>query len=143
MTTHAKVRHDPAPVAKPIAFVRALPDEEREVPLNAPRQQQALDYLRRRLRLTEGAEGPLPPGAVTVAEFRKVTGVGLPILHALANRGLVEFGAISGDALRGVQLAQTTPAPPADRPSADGMGGNCRRPHGTHGRDLSAPWRHG
>jgi len=112
VTTHAKVRHDPAPVAKPVAFVRALPDEEREVPLNAPRQQEALNYLRRRLRLTEGAEGPLLPGAVTVAEFRKVTGVGLPILHALANRGLVEFGAISGDALRGVQLAQTTPAPP-------------------------------
>jgi len=115
VTTQARVRHDAAPVTKPVAFVRAIPDEEREVPLNAPRQQQALDYLRRRLRLTAGAEGPLPPGAVTVAEFRKVTGIGLPILHALAERGLVEFGALSGDAPRDVQLAQTAPAPPLTR----------------------------
>ncbi len=95
VTTHARVKHDPPPVSKPIAFIRAIADLDFGVPPNAPKQQEALEFLRRRLRLhDETADGALPPGAITVAEFRKATGIGLPVLHQLVHRGVAELGAV-------------------------------------------------
>lgn len=105
----ARVKADKAPQTKPVPYVRALADAVHEAPLTAPRQQTALDYLRLKRRLANGHNGPLPPGAVTVATFRQETGLGLPILHRLADRGLVELGAITAEVAG--SLVPALPAP--------------------------------
>ena len=104
----ARIKHDSVPQSRPIAYVRAVADLEYEVPLTAPKQQLALDYLRRRLRRDGEPAGGLPAGAVTVAEFRKETGVGVAVLHRLRDRGLVELGAVT--AMGGAEYLRA-PAP--------------------------------
>jgi primosomal protein N' (replication factor Y) len=105
----ARLTHDRVPQSKPVPYVRAIGGLEFEAPLTAPKQQVALDYLRRKLRLAgETVEG-LPPGAVTVAVFRAETGLGMPIVNRLVDRGLVELGAVTALPV-GVEY-RTTPAP--------------------------------
>lgn len=90
----ARIRQDTMPRARPVAYVRAITGLEFEAPLTAPRQQAALDFLRRRVRLASDTVAGLPPGAITVAQFRQETGAGLAILNRLVDRGLVEMGAV-------------------------------------------------
>ncbi len=105
----ARIKHDRAPQSKPIPYVRAIAGLEFEAPLTAPRQQEALDYLRRKRRLASENETGLPPGAVTVATFRTDTGQGMPVLNRLIDRGLVEIGAVT--ALPRGAFVPTMPAP--------------------------------
>lgn len=91
----ARLKHDRVPQSKPVPYVRAIGGLDFEAPLTAPKQQAALDYLRRKLRLAAETAPGLPPGAVTVATFRAETGQGMPILNRLVARGLVELGAVT------------------------------------------------
>jgi primosomal protein N' (replication factor Y) len=110
----ARIRHERAPQSKPVAYVRAIGGLEFEAPLTAPRQQAALDYLRRKLRLASERNGGLPPGAVTVATFRADTGLGTPVLNRLVDRGLAELGAVTavphGSEVRAMPAPQLTQA---------------------------------
>ena len=105
----ARLKHDRVPQSKPVPYVRAIGGLDFEAPLTAPKQQVALDYLRRKLRLASENVGGLPPGAMTVAIFRADTGLGMPILNRLVDRGLVELGAVTS-LPAGIEY-RTTPAP--------------------------------
>ena len=105
----ARIRQDTMPRARPVAFVRAITGLPFEVPLTAPRQQAALDFLRQRVRLGTHPSAGLPPGAITVAQFRQETGAGLAVLNRLVDRGLVEMGAV--DWVREPQENGNAPAP--------------------------------
>ncbi len=105
----ARIKQERAPAAKRVPYVRAILGLEFEAPLTAPKQQAALDYLRRRARLDTAAPGNLPAGAVTVAAFRADTGLSAPILKRLADRGLVEMGSAAGYAP--VVEERSVPAP--------------------------------
>jgi len=105
----ARIKQERAPALKRVPYVRAILGLGFEAPLTAPKQQTALDYLRRRARLDMPSPTNLPPGAVTVATFRADTGLGAPILKRLADRGLVELGAIAGQA--SVVEERVVPAP--------------------------------
>ena len=89
----ARIKQERAPTAKRIPYARAILGLEFEAPLTAPKQQAALDYLRRRARLGTPSPGNLPDGAVTIATFRAETGLGAPILKRLVDRRLIGMGA--------------------------------------------------
>ncbi len=91
----ARITHDRVPQSRPIPYVRALDGVEFGVPLTAPKQQAALDFLRHVRGTQPGIVGGLPAGAITVAQFREQTGTGLAVLNRLADRGLVELGAVT------------------------------------------------
>ena len=105
----ARIKQERAPTAKRIPYARAILGLEFEAPLTAPKQQAALDYLRRRARLGAPSLGNLPEGAVTVATFRAETGLGAPLLKRLVERGLIEMGTIAGYAP--VVEERSVPAP--------------------------------
>ncbi|MDQ6602917.1 MAG: primosomal protein N' [Chloroflexota bacterium] len=91
----ARIKQDRLPTRKRVPYVRAILGLEFEAPLTAPKQQTALDYLRRRARLETTTASHLPPGAVTVATFRTETGLSAPLLKRLQERGLVEMGTVA------------------------------------------------
>ncbi len=91
----ARIKQERAPAQKRVPYVRAILGLEFEAPLTAPKQQAALEYLRRRARLDTPPADDLPAGAVTVAAFRADTGLSAPILKRLAERGLVEMGTVA------------------------------------------------
>ncbi len=94
----ARIKQDRAPAPKRLPYVRAILGLEYEAPLTAPKQQAALDYLRRRARLDTSPIPNLPAGAVMVTTFRADTGLGAPVLKRLAERGLVEMGTVAATA---------------------------------------------
>lgn len=96
ITMDARIKQERTPAPKRVPYVRAILGLEFEAPLTAPKQQAALDYLRRRARLDTPSSGNLPTGAVTVAMFRADTGLSAAILKRLADRGLVELGTVAG-----------------------------------------------
>jgi len=91
----ARIKQDRVPAPKRLPYVRAILGLEYEAPLTAPKQQAALDYLRRRARLDTSPLPNLPAGAVMVTTFRADTGLGAPILKRLAERGLIEMGTVA------------------------------------------------
>lgn len=109
VTMDARIKQDRLPARKVVRYVRAIAGMEFEAPLTAPKQQAALDYLRRRARFDTPSRANLPPGAVTVAIFSADTGLSAAILKRLAERGLVELGAVAGEA--SIVEERSNPAP--------------------------------